>query len=174
MTVDETNDIEIVRESALYWNDQARAMKQTIAEQRAQIDAMRADLESATKSLATARADVERGLVEEARNKGTLLVLRLQFLKSCCLASQEIPDDCRVFAWSSVNPDPDSGDSEEAALFWSWEERKPRWWVLEAWEDNTGHGCYCCAALSSHATRSDAIRLGLSDRGRKLLGLEIE
>jgi hypothetical protein len=40
------------------------------------------------------------------------------------------------------------------------------------WADYTGHGCQCRSEILIFNSREDAVRLGLTDEGRKALGLE--
>ena len=85
-----------------------------------------------------------------------------------------MPDDLkveRVDAWVDTSGQDVWAEGEEAALFLC---ADGRWAVLEGWEDTTGHGCQCDSAVSFHETRELACRLGLSDKGRELLGLDLD
>lgn len=98
---------------------------------------------------------------------------RVKSLAGCCLSNW--PSDVSVACvdrWTRRFPEHGYGpEGDEAALF---ECSDGRWAVLEGWEDSTGHGCQCDSAVSFHATREDACRLGLSDNGRDLLGLNVD
>lgn len=101
------------------------------------------------------------------------LTTRVRELVACCL--RNVPEDITVSTidqWVRVYPEYGYGpESDEAALFLC---ADGRWAVLEGWEDSTGHGCQCGAAVSFHATREAACRLGLSDKGRAILGLSLD
>lgn len=101
------------------------------------------------------------------------LLDRVTGLSTCCLANW--PDGLaieRVDLWTRRYPAHGWGpEGDEAALFLC---ADGRWAVLEGWEDSTGHGCQCGSAVSFHATREGACRLGLSDNGRALLGLNVD
>jgi hypothetical protein len=91
-------------------------------------------------------------------------------LSRCCLVHQQKIDVYAIAdleAWKKIQSD--DGDTHGFALF---RLSDGRYGTFVEWADYTGHGCQCRSEILVFASREEAVRLGLTDEGRKALGLE--
>jgi hypothetical protein len=88
-------------------------------------------------------------------------------LSRCCLVHHQHIDVYSIAdleAWKKIQ-----GETHGFALF---RLSDGRYGTFTEWADYTGHGCQCRSEILIFASREEAVRMGLTDEGRKALGLE--
>jgi hypothetical protein len=94
----------------------------------------------------------------------------VESLSRCCLVHQQhinVHAIAELEAWKKIQSD--DGETHGFALFRFID---GRYGVFSEWADYTGHGCQCRSEILIFDSREEAVRLGLTEEGRKALGLE--
>jgi hypothetical protein len=93
----------------------------------------------------------------------------VESLSRCCLVHPQHIDVhaiAELEAWKKIQSD--DGETHGFALF---RLSDGRYGTFVEWADYTGHGCQCRSEILIFDSREEAVRLGLTDEGRKALGI---